>query len=131
MQTTGQTSDFQETQGKMEHPRLVSVAEELVPNLLKPKRKPGGKIFSKLQELKAIEKSEETNQPVEQGKIDNVGRSHLVNQPKQTQIVKETDSFKPRKGANIGNKQKTAEIDKTTTASSIAKTKTKTKTKGE
>ena len=34
---------------KMEHPRLVSVAEDLVPKLLKPKSKTDGKLFTKKQ----------------------------------------------------------------------------------
>ena len=116
----------------MEHPRLISVAEELVPNLLMPKSKTGEKLFTKVQELKAIQKRDETDQTKE--KIGSVGQSqdqeakagHMVNQQKQTgkeSVQTKTANAEKAKANRI-------KVDKKPTASLIGKNK-QTKTKGE
>ena len=121
---------FQESQGKLEHPRLISVAEELMPSLLKPKSGTGGKLFTKVRELKAIQKRDETDQT--KGKIDSVGQSqeakagHMVN--RQMQMGKESVHTKPGKIANAKTANRN-EVEKTPTASSIVKNK-QAKTKG-
>ena len=119
----------------MEHPRLISVAEELVPNLLKPKSKTGEKLFTKMQELKAIQKRDETDQT--KGKIASVGQSqeakagHQVNQQKQKQVGKESVQTKTGNGKKTEMKRvNKIEVEKTPTASSILKNK-QTKTRGE
>lgn len=117
----------------MEHPRLISVAEKLVPNLLKPKSKTGSNFLTKVQELKAIQRRDETDQI--KGKIDSVGQSqeakagHMVNQQKQKQMGKESVQTKPGKIAN-GKTENRIEVEKTATASAIGQNK-QAKTKGE
>ena len=104
-----------------------------MPNLLKPKSKSGGKLFTKVQELKAIQKRDETDQT--KGKIASVGQSqdqearagHMVNQQKQKQMGKESVRTKTCNAMKRVNK---IEVEKTPTASLIGKNK-QTKTRGE
>ena len=124
--------DYQESQGKMEHPRLVSVAEDLVPNLLKPKSKTGGKLLAKLEELKGNQKREERKE--QEGENDQEVRAkEEANQPKQKQMLKETDPVKPAKtvsGKKPETKAESANTTETPTGCTVAKNN-QTKRKGE
>ena len=108
----------------MEHPRLVSVAEQLVPNLVKPKSKTGCKLFTKLEELKVNQKRGEGKEE-EENSEEGRGKD-LVKQPKQKQMAKKSDQINPAKRAN-GKKRETkaetantTEVDKTPTECAVA-----------
>ena len=119
----------------MEHPRLVSVAEHLVPDLLKPKSQTGGKLLTKLdEELKARQKRGEGKEEGENGESeeapgkDLVKQPNLVKQAKQKQMVK--DQINPAKPASNGKKSETnvkranrTEVDKTPTGCAVVKKK--------
>ena len=117
----------------MEHPRLVSVAEHLVPDLLKPKSQTGGKLLTKLdEELKARQKRGEGKEEGENGESeeapgkDLVKQPNLVKQAKQKQVVK--DQINRAKPASNGKKSETSvkranrtEVDKTPTGCVVVK----------
>ena len=122
----------------MEHPRLVSVAEHLVPDLLKPKSQTGGKLLTKLdEELKARQKRGEGKEEGENGESeeapgkDLVKQHNLIKQPKQAkqkQVVK--DQINRAKPASNGKKSETSvkranrtEVDKTPTGCAVVKKK--------
>lgn len=118
----------------MEHPRLVSVAEHLVPDLLKPKSQTGGKLLTKLEELKARQKRGEGKEEGENGESeeapgkDLVKQPNLVKQAKQKQVVK--DQINRAKPASNGKKSETSvkranrtEVDKTPTGCAVVKKK--------
>ena len=115
----------------MEHPRLVSVAEHLVPDLLKPKSQTGGKLLTKLEELKARQKRGEGKEEGENGESEEAPGKDLVKQPKQAkqkQVVK--DQINRAKPASNGKKSETSvkranrtEVDKTPTGCAVVKKK--------
>ena len=119
----------------MEHPRLVSVAEHLVPDLLKPKSQTGGKLLTKLdEELKARQKRGEGKEEGENGESEEapgkalVKQPNLVKQAKQKQMVK--DQINRAKPASNGKKSETSvkranrtEVDKTPTGCAVVKKK--------
>ena len=121
----------------MEHPRLVSVAEHLVPDLLKPKSQTGGKLLTKLEQLKARQKRGEGKEEGENGESeealgkDLVKQPNLIKQPKQAkqkQVVK--DQINRAKPASNGKKSETSvkranrtEVDKTPTGCAVVKKK--------
>ena len=119
----------------MEHPRLVSVAEHLVPDLLKPKSQTGGKLLTKLdEELKARQKRGEGKEEGENGESEEapgkalVKQPNLVKQAKQKQVVK--DQINRAKPASNGKKSETSvkranrtEVDKTPTGCAVVKKK--------
>ena len=132
--------DFQVQEGKMEHPRLVSVAEHLVPDLLKPKSQTGGKLLTKLEQLKARQKRGEGKEEGENGESEEAPGKALVKQPnlvkqtkqpkqaKQKQMVK--DQINRAKPASNGKKSETnvkranrTEVDKTPTGCAVVKKK--------
>ena len=84
----------------MEHPRLVSVAEHLVPDLLKPKSQTGGKLLTKLdEELKARQKRGEGKEEGENGESEEALGKDLVKQAKQPNLVKQPKQPKQAKQA--------------------------------
>ena len=112
----------------MEHPRLVSVAEHLVPDLLKPKSQTGGKLLTKLEQLKARQKRGEGKEEGENGESEEALGKDLVKQAKQKQVVK--DQINRAKPASNGKKSETSvkranrtEVDKTPTGCAVVKKK--------